>query len=267
MNIKEGIKNRLSAYRSPVHIAYALICIPLFILTAAIANGGAGPIETAIFTTFNSLNDNFYLFFGIIDLFGAIGMVVIVSIIVALTKRYATALKILIAGFAAYYAAYEIKLLDIRARPGALLETANVRDTYSIDTLGFPSGHAAVATVLAFTAYQYMPKKWHRPITLLAVLVGVSRLFMGVHFPMDLLGGFLIGLFFASIVEFALGSRRFRIVPPEVIKEKIKQLAVTAKSVKIANVDARGSTPYFVELTDGTKLFVKIVGKENNVAD
>ncbi len=235
-------------------------------MAAAIASGGAGPVETALFTAVNSLNDNFYTIFGIIDLFGAIGMVVIVAIIVAFTKRYTAAIKILIAGFSAYFAAYQLKLLDIRARPGALIETANVREL-SAESLGFPSGHAAVATVLAFTAYQYLPKKWHKPITIFAILVGVSRLYMGVHFPMDLLGGFLVGLFFASVVEFALGSRRFSIVPPEVIKEKIKQLAVTAKTVKVANVDARGSTPYFVELTDGTKLFVKVVGKENNVAD
>ena len=267
MSIKSGIKSRASAYRNPVYIVYALMSVLLFLFAAFIANEGAGPIEVSIFRTFNSLNNNFIYLFGIIDIFGAIGMIYIVSIIALFRKHYANAIKIFLAGNAAYYLAYALKLQDIRARPVALIESVTVRDPYSIGTLGFPSGHAAVATVLAFTAFRYLPKKTHKPIIVLALLVGISRLFMGVHFPMDLLGGFAVGLFCASVMEFALGTKRFHPVSPEKIKEKITRIGLTAKSVKLASVDARGSTPYFAELTDGTKVFIKVVGRENNIAD
>jgi undecaprenyl-diphosphatase len=264
--IKQGVKNRFQAYRNPVYLLYALIAIPVFIIGALIAESGTGPIETAIFNVFNSMSDAFYWPFTIISIFGTIGMVIIISIIAIFRHHYGNATKILIAGIGAYMAAYWLKLLDIRARPEMFIAEANVREDASA-TLGFPSGHVAVATVLAMTAYQYLPKRYHRPVTILAFLVAISRMYLGVHLPLDLVGGFAIGLLFGGVVNFILGSRKFSPVDPEIVKEKVSALGVEAKSVKLAAVDARGSIPYFGVLKNGQKIFIKIVGKENNIAD
>lgn len=266
MSIREGVQNRLKAYRNPVYLVYALVAIPIFLLGALVAESGAGPIEVSIFRVFNSLGEWLLIPFLIISLFGTIGASIIIAIIVAARHRYAAALKIFIGSTAAYLTAYGLKQLNIRARPYEFLSNVNIRED-SMGTYGFPSGHAAVATVLAITAYQYLPKKWHRPVTILALLVCASRLYLGVHLPMDLVGGFAIGLLFGGIVNFAFGTRRNSALPPKLIKKKLKTIGVTAKSVKLASVDARGSVPYMAELADGTRVFVKVVGRDNNIAD
>ncbi len=69
--------------------------------------------------------------------------------------------------------------------------------------LGFPSGHATFAIllggILIWLTWQYVEEPWVRRglAALLAVLilgVGISRVYLGVHWPSDVLGGYLYGL-------------------------------------------------------------------------
>jgi undecaprenyl-diphosphatase len=57
----------------------------------------------------------------------------------------------------------------------------------------FPSNHAVNASVLATLATLYMPRLW-LPAAALAFLVGYSRVYVGVHYPLDVLAGSLLGM-------------------------------------------------------------------------
>ena len=59
--------------------------------------------------------------------------------------------------------------------------------------LSFPSRHATIMAVIAF-AYTYFKSKWSILFLALTALVGVSRIYVGVHYPIDVLGGFLLGI-------------------------------------------------------------------------
>lgn len=63
-------------------------------------------------------------------------------------------------------------------------------------SFGFPSGHAQNAVVVwgFLAARSRNPKVWLPLALALAVLIGCSRLTLGVHFPVDVLGGWLVGL-------------------------------------------------------------------------
>ena len=56
----------------------------------------------------------------------------------------------------------------------------------------FPSGHTACAFICAFMAYRQLDKKFSIPIVIFAILVAFSRLYVGVHYPSDILGGILL---------------------------------------------------------------------------
>jgi undecaprenyl-diphosphatase len=56
------------------------------------------------------------------------------------------------------------------------------------DKFSFPSGHAAAAMSVAFIYGAVFPHL-ALPLTILATLVGVSRVFLGVHYPGDVLAG------------------------------------------------------------------------------
>ncbi len=57
----------------------------------------------------------------------------------------------------------------------------------------FPSSHAANnASVATFLAFYYPRLKWW--FISFAVLIGFSRIYIGVHFPSDVMAGFLVGI-------------------------------------------------------------------------
>ncbi len=53
----------------------------------------------------------------------------------------------------------------------------------------FPSGHTTAAFASAFTYYRLLPKWFGIPALLLATLIAFSRLYLGVHYPGDIIGG------------------------------------------------------------------------------
>ena len=65
----------------------------------------------------------------------------------------------------------------------------------------FPSGHTAVSFAAA-TAIYAINKKWGIAAYAFAVLMGFSRLYLGVHFPLDVFGGAIVGTVAAKLVLF-----------------------------------------------------------------
>lgn len=57
----------------------------------------------------------------------------------------------------------------------------------------FPSGHSGGSFAAMFALYKWVPKKIGIPALFLASLVAVSRLYVGVHYPTDIIGGCIIG--------------------------------------------------------------------------
>lgn len=68
----------------------------------------------------------------------------------------------------------------------------------------FPSGHAAFTAALA-TAVFFTDKLAGLVFFVMAVLVGWGRVLVGVHYPVDVLGGFGIGVLVAIVVNFFHG--------------------------------------------------------------
>ncbi len=75
---------------------------------------------------------------------------------------------------------------------------------------GYVSGHALVAGIfygtLALCLWALLmrnPRRWLVivPLAALALLVGVARIYMGIHFPSDVLGAWLLGVLFLVFIE------------------------------------------------------------------
>lgn len=79
----------------------------------------------------------------------------------------------------------------------------------------YPSGHAIVCTAVYFTIalMLYRERAWRWPFVVagtLAVIVLYSRLYLGVHWPTDVLGGLLIGIVWLGSTQYAFAPFRRR---------------------------------------------------------
>ncbi len=65
----------------------------------------------------------------------------------------------------------------------------------------FPSGHTSSSFAAAAVMYRYLPRRAGVPAMILAALIGFSRLYVGVHYPTDVLVGAAVGILCSYIAQ------------------------------------------------------------------
>jgi len=91
-----------------------------------------------------------------------------------------------------------IRFFYSRARPFVVL---NIPPLINHNLTGsFPSGHMAFYFVLALTIF-LLNKKWAWFFVAGVILMGLARIFVGIHWPTDILGGILIALLSYFLVK------------------------------------------------------------------
>ncbi len=102
-----------------------------------------------------------------------------------------------------------IKSIVGRTRPFEAIEELTLLIKKPVDT-SFPSGHTSSAFTLAcaITCYLSRQRKWVGAILIfVASMIGISRMYLGVHYPTDVLVGMLLGIATGIIVYYALRSK------------------------------------------------------------
>lgn len=103
-----------------------------------------------------------------------------------------------------YGAKFALKAAVHRQRPYEALENVNVNHLESADQYSFPSGHTAGAFALATMLSLRYPKPYvYVPAFVWAGMVGYGRVYNGVHYPTDVLGGAALGAG-SSLLTYAL---------------------------------------------------------------
>jgi membrane-associated phospholipid phosphatase len=125
---------------------------------------------------------------GVMEL-GTLPMVGAVSVVAWLVlQRWRPAAALAGTAVVAWFVAGRAKDVADRDRP------IGVRLRDDSDGFGYPSGHAAVAFALATVAAPLVPARWRWAPYAAATIVGLARMHVGVHYPVDVVGGALIGI-------------------------------------------------------------------------
>ena len=88
-----------------------------------------------------------------------------------------------------------ITLKDLIARPRPFHVSDAIMPLIAHpSSFSFPSGHTSGSLTAAFALYKTMPKKIGVPAMILASLIGLSRIYVGVHYPTDVIGGLAVAI-------------------------------------------------------------------------
>lgn len=84
----------------------------------------------------------------------------------------------------------------------------------------FPSAHATIFFTMATLLFFWISRKWGVWFFAGALLIGVGRIFVGLHYPIDILGGALIGIVTPFLVAYVF--KQYDTAVPESKLEKIE---------------------------------------------
>jgi undecaprenyl-diphosphatase len=138
--------------------------------------------------------DGFFVALGTVNRLGAIWIVLAVAIGIAMRRSFAwtAVLAVLTAltTFAADSASFGVKDLVHRTRP--FVAHPEIHPLYTVHSSSFPAGHAATAFAGA-VLLSYVAPRLSPLFVGLAIAIGFSRVYVGVHYPGDVIAGAAIG--------------------------------------------------------------------------
>lgn len=173
---------------------------------AVIAARGVPEWERAVFETLNSGPDGPELVLWLPMQAGSLfGPVVMGALAWHRWRKWRLAAGCVVTGVIAWQLAKVVKAEVNRGRPFQLLERFASRVGTPMEGLGFVSGHSAVAFALAAVASPYLGRPARGACYGLAAIVGLARIQVSAHLPLDVVGGAALGYGLGQIWNLAVG--------------------------------------------------------------
>jgi membrane-associated phospholipid phosphatase len=202
-----GRRNR-RALAGPMAVI-ALVGVALTVLSSLAARDGnvSGP-ERSVFKAINGLPDWLERPMWAFQLLGVLVAPVLIAVVLLVLRRWRPALALLLLVPLKLVAERQVlKQLVERQRPGQTEAHPILRDVPPAG-LSFPSGHAIVAAATLVILWPYLGRTGRIIATLLAVGVGVARIYLGAHNPLDVVAGAGLGLILGALLTLVVGVHR-----------------------------------------------------------
>lgn len=200
-----GRNNEKLPYVTTTLVAFIIVVggINLFVeLTASVKQEMMGRFDeqaTDFFLSFRNpaLTDYFVFVTDVGDVEGYLVMLVISIVLTFLVfKKWKYVAQIFVVLILATLSNMMLKRFIDRARP-------EIEHLVTVKTLSYPSGHAmssmAFYGFLIYLVYKVKIRKVWKVLLFIALIslilsIGISRIYLGVHFPSDVLGGWVAGM-------------------------------------------------------------------------
>lgn len=165
---------------------------------------GAGT-EAAVFRQINHWPGWLYWLMGAVQLSGVIGVLPLAAAVAAVFGRLRLAAALAVATVLKVVLEDTVKTFVQRHRPAETLPDVILRGRAAAHGLSFPSGHAMVIFAIATLVSPYLTGWWKALPWALAVAVCLSRLYLGAHFPLDVVAGAGLGVVIGGVLNLVFG--------------------------------------------------------------
>lgn len=153
----------------------------------------AGRIEADLFRSLNHLPDRLAGPVWLIMQGGQLAAAPVAAVIAERSGRPQLARRLLISGASTWALSKLVKQSVRRPRPATLIPETRRRGRPQ-PGLGFVSGHAAVAASLCAAALPELPPPARLAAIAATATVAATRLYVGAHLPLDVVGGAALGV-------------------------------------------------------------------------
>jgi len=186
-----------------------VLCAAVVVLLATmlVARAELATLEASIFRAINDLPQGLHTVVWPFMQYGTFITIPALAVIALLFRRFRLALAIALAGVGVYLVALVVKGIVDRGRPAALLTAVEEREVFGADSLGYPSGHAAVAAALTVVVAAHLSVRWLIAALALGAVVLFGRMYVGAHLPLDIIGGAALGAIAGSVVNLVVRPR------------------------------------------------------------
>lgn len=156
-----------------------------------------------MFRLVNGLPDSLFRPVWLVMQLGTVGAAPAAAAVAWRAGEPRLARRLLVAGTTTWALSKVVKHHVRRPRPTGLLADARCRGREATG-MGYLSGHAGVAMAIGVAAVPRLPGTARAAAPILVIAVGLARIYVGAHLPLDVAGGAALGLAVDAVL--ALGD-------------------------------------------------------------